>query len=93
MSDSESDADSEAPSAPSDQVLEKGLRDEVAGIFKSGNMEELTVKRVRLAVENKLGLTTGYLKSTDDWKVRSDEIIKQEVVSIDLKCHHDFFWE
>lgn len=86
MSDSESDAENEAPSAPSDQTLEKGLRDEVAGIFKSGNMSELTVKRVRLAVENKLGLTTGYFKSTGDWKERSDMIIKEEVVSIDLDC-------
>ncbi|KAJ5154480.1 uncharacterized protein N7500_009919 [Penicillium coprophilum] len=79
MSDSDSEAEGEVPSAPSDQVLEKGLRDQVAAIFKSGNMEELTVKRVRLAVEATLGLTAGYFKTTGDWKARSENIIKEEV--------------
>ncbi|KAJ5372509.1 hypothetical protein N7517_004515 [Penicillium concentricum] len=79
MSDSESDAEGEVPSAPSDQVLERSLRDQVAAIFKSGNMEELTVKRVRLAAEATLGLTEGYFKSTSDWKARSENIIKDEV--------------
>ncbi|KAJ5210685.1 hypothetical protein N7491_010493 [Penicillium cf. griseofulvum] len=77
MSDSESEA--EAPSAPSDKVLERSLRNQVAAIFKSGNMEELTVKRVRLAAEASLGLTEGYFKSTGDWKARSEVIIKNEV--------------
>ncbi|KAJ5425933.1 hypothetical protein N7465_001003 [Penicillium sp. CMV-2018d] len=79
MSDSESEAEGEVPSAPSDQALEKALRDQVAAIFKSGNMEELTVKRVRLAIEDTLGLTAGYFKSTGDWKARSENIIKDEV--------------
>jgi hypothetical protein len=93
MSDSESDAESEAPSAPSDKVLEKGLRDQVAAIFKSGNMEELTVKRVRLAAEATLGLTEGYFKSTGDWKARSEAIIKSEVVSLSfpLACSFSSF--
>lgn len=86
MSDSESDAETGAPGAPSDQTLEQNLRDQVAAIFKLGNMEELTVKRVRVAVENKLDLTSGYFKSTGDWKARSGEIIREEVVSIILHC-------
>jgi hypothetical protein len=93
MSDSDSDADSDAAIAPSDQTLEKGLRDEVASIFKSGNMEELTVKRVRLAVENKLGLTAGYFKTTGDWKARSEEIIKEEFVSISLHWALRSIWQ
>ncbi|CAI7577301.1 unnamed protein product [Penicillium glandicola] len=83
MSDSESEAEGEVPGTPSDQVLERGLRDQVASIFKSGNMEELTVKRVRLAAEDRLGLTAGYFKSTGDWKVRSERIIKDEVETQD----------
>ncbi|KAJ5816479.1 hypothetical protein N7447_008712 [Penicillium robsamsonii] len=79
MSDSESEAESQVLNAPSDQTLERSLRDQVAAIFKSGNMEELTVKRVRLAVEATLGLSAGYFKSTDDWKARSENIIKDEV--------------
>ncbi|CAG8300254.1 unnamed protein product [Penicillium salamii] len=78
MSDSESEAEAEAPSTHSDQYLEKALREQVASIFKSGNMAELTVKRVRHAVENKLGLTAEYFKTTGDWKKRSEEIIKEE---------------
>lgn len=90
MSDSESEAGGEVPDTPSDQVLEKSLRDQVAAIFKSGNMEELTVKRVRLAAEDTLGLTAGYFKSTGDWKARSEDIIKNEVVSLSLHLHHSF---
>jgi hypothetical protein len=84
MSESESEAEDQchAPSAPSDEALEQSLRDIVAAIFKSGNMDELTVKRVRLAAESSLGLTAGYFKSTDVWKMRSEEIIKDEVVSL-----------
>ncbi|KAJ5725900.1 uncharacterized protein N7483_007257, partial [Penicillium malachiteum] len=78
-SDSESEPELDTVSVPSDQTIEKGLRDEVAGIFKTGNMEELTVKRVRLAAEKKLGITEGYFKQTGNWKARSEEIIKSEV--------------
>ena len=83
---SDSDAEGEAPNAPSDKALEKSLRDQVAAIFKSGNLEELTVKRVRLAAEHKLGLTAGYFKTTGDWKARSEDIIKDEVVSFVSIC-------
>ncbi|KAJ5998741.1 Transcriptional regulator [Penicillium sp. IBT 35674x] len=79
LSDSESESEPDVSTTPSDKQLEKGLRDEVAGIFKSGNMEELTVKRVRLAAEKKLGLAEGYFKTTGDWKARSEQIIKAEV--------------
>lgn len=80
LSDSASESEADVPTIPSDEVLEKSLRDEVAAIFKSGNMEELTMKRVRLAAEKKLGLEEGFFKSTGNWKPRSDQIIKDEVV-------------
>ena len=72
------------PTVPSDNALEQGLRDEVAAIFKSGRMEELTVKRVRLATEKNLGLAEGFFKSKGDWKIRSDKVIKDEVVRMSL---------
>ena len=81
LSDSESEAESDSPVVPSEKVLEQGLRDEVAAVFKSGKMEELTVKRVRRAVESKLCLEEGFFKTKGDWKTRSEQIIKQEVVS------------
>jgi hypothetical protein len=82
LSDSESYSDEPLNPLPSDKALERGLRDKVAAIFYSGNMEELTVKRVRLAAEKKLGLQEGFFKTTGDWKARSDQIIKDEVVRL-----------
>jgi len=86
LSDSESEPDEPLVTVPSDKVLEQGLRDEVAAIFHKGNMEDLTVKRVRLAAEKKLGVKEGFFKSTGDWKVRSDQIIRDEVV----RFYHSF---
>lgn len=80
MSASESDQPLVA-SRPSDTALTQALRDVVAGIFKSGKVEELTVKRVRLAAEKKLGIDEGFFKDDGDWKKRSDQIIKEEAVS------------
>lgn len=83
MSDSESEARSSS-GFPDATAIEQRLRDTVANIFKSGNLDELTVKRVRLATEEKLGLEQGFFKSHNEWKLRSDEIIKNEVVCIFL---------
>ncbi|GMF71250.1 unnamed protein product [Aspergillus oryzae] len=81
VSDSESESDEPVgPSVPSDDVLEKALRDTVAKIYKSGNMEELTVKRVRMAAEKVLGVEEGFFKGSSIWKSKSDQIIKDEVV-------------
>jgi hypothetical protein len=70
----------DVPSQPSDKQLEKALRDAVAKIYKTGKMEELTVKRVRLAAEKVLQLEEGYFKANGEWKARSEQIIKDEVV-------------
>ncbi|EEQ88447.1 transcriptional regulator [Blastomyces dermatitidis ER-3] len=79
MSDSDSDSDSlSSVGIPSDDVLEKGLRDTVAAIFKKGNLEQLTVKRVRAATEKALTLDEGFYKNDEVWKAKSDRIIKQE---------------
>ncbi|EZF25446.1 hypothetical protein H112_02244 [Trichophyton rubrum D6] len=77
-----SDLESETrPSSglPSAEAIEQGLRATVAKIYKSGNLDELTVKRVRLATEKILGLEQGVLKAHAEWKQKSDEIIKDEV--------------
>ncbi|CAL5866243.1 uncharacterized protein PFLUO_LOCUS450 [Penicillium psychrofluorescens] len=76
---SSSESEGEQPSVPADDALEKALREAVAAIFKAGNLEELTVKRVRLTVEKKLGLEEGFFKNTGEWKARSDRVIKDEV--------------
>ncbi|KAJ5111260.1 hypothetical protein N7532_001795 [Penicillium argentinense] len=79
LSDSESESEADAPNAPSETKLEKTLRDEVAARWKAGKQEELTVKRVRLAVEQELKLEEGFFK-TGDWKEKSAEIIRNEVI-------------
>ncbi|EAW21657.1 putative transcriptional regulator [Aspergillus fischeri NRRL 181] len=82
VSDSDDDSNSSqlaAPSKPSDGALEKALRDAVAKIYQSGKMEELTVKRVRMAAERALGSEEGFFKGDSAWKAKSDQIIKDEV--------------
>lgn len=80
-SEPESEAES-APAVPADDVLERALRDAVAKVYKSGKMEELTVKRIRLAAEKSLKLEEGFYRSQGDWKTRSEQIIKNQVVSL-----------
>lgn len=68
-------------SRPSDKQIDKALRDVVADTFKSGKTDELTVKRMRLAAEKALGIEDGFFRGDSVWKVKSDQIIKEEVVS------------
>ncbi|KAE8153989.1 hypothetical protein BDV25DRAFT_136358 [Aspergillus avenaceus] len=79
LSDSEAESDPETPSVPSDDALEKALRDVVAEIYKTGNMEELTVRRVRNAAEKALQVEEGFFKGDSTWKSKSDQVIKDEV--------------
>jgi hypothetical protein len=85
LADSESGSEPYELNTPSGKELERALCDAVAKIYNSGKMEELTVKRVRTAAEKELRLEEGFYKSNGDWKSRSDQIIKDEVVCIRLK--------
>lgn len=83
LSSSEPESEAESGSGrPADDVLRKALRDAVTKVYKSGKMEELTVKRVRLAAEKALQLEEGFYKTQGDWKTRSEQIIKDQVVSL-----------
>ena len=62
-----------------DSDLENALRAKVQQIFRLGNLDELTVKRVRRAVETELGLEVDYFKD-EVWRGRSKSIIESEVV-------------
>lgn len=79
MSDSDSDI-SATVKQPSERVLTSALRDAVAKIFQTGKEEELTIKRVRLAAEKKLGIDQGFFRNNDKWKGKSEQIIRDEVV-------------
>ena len=62
-------------------TLERGLRTAVRNVYKQGNLEELTVRRIRRAAEVELGLEEGFFKSDEGWKERSKRVISEEVVS------------
>lgn len=73
---------------PSQAALEQALRNAVQRVYKLGNMEELTVKRIRAAAEQDLGLEEGFFKTDTTWKVKSKNIIESEVVRTN-KCPND----
>lgn len=65
---------------PSQAALEQALRNAVQRVYKLGNMEELTVKRIRAAAEQDLDLEEDFFKTDTTWKVKSKNIIESEVV-------------
>ena len=67
---------------PSDATLEKALRKTVERVVKSDNQAELTVKRIRVAVEDELELEPGFFKGDERWKAESEKIIRDEVVRL-----------
>lgn len=70
----------ETANLPPDATISSTLRDTVITIHKSGNTDDLTVKRVRARAEEKLGLPDNFLKESKDWKQRSHDIIHEAVV-------------
>ena len=73
-------SDLDAP--PPDAILQKALRSAVQLVYTSGNLEELTVKRIRKLAENELKLEEDFFKNHIEWKDRSKEIISSEVVRV-----------
>ena len=68
--------------SPPAAKLEKSLRDAVRTIYKNGNTDDLTVKRIRKAVETNLLLDEDFFKNDQEWKTASKDIIQSEVVRI-----------
>ncbi|MCJ1270051.1 hypothetical protein MMC22_009945 [Lobaria immixta] len=64
---------------PSQAALEQALRNAVERVYKLGNLEELTVKRIRAAAEQDLDLEEGFFKTDSTWKEKSKDIIQSEV--------------
>lgn len=65
---------------PSDATLEQALRHAVQDVYKRGDLEQLTVKRIRKAAEEDLDLQDDYFKQDTAWKEKSKAIIESEVV-------------
>ena len=66
---------------PSDRALTEAIREAVQNVFAAGDMENLTVKRVRMAVEEKLDLKEDFFKRDENWSKRSKALIEEESVS------------
>lgn len=67
---------------PSDGVLEQALRRAVQLAHKRGDLEAITVKRMRKAAEEDLDLQDGFFKQDQTWESKSKRIIIAEAVSI-----------
>ena len=75
-----SDFSSLSNASPSNSLLEDTLRYTVQQIYRSRNLEDLTVKRVRRTAETQLNLEDDYFKNNSVWKEKSKNIIRSEVV-------------
>lgn len=68
--------------APSEGLLEQALRNAVREVFWSGDMDKLTVKRIRKSVEADLDLQDNFFKNDPAWKEQSKNVIQSEVVRV-----------
>ncbi len=71
---------------PSMAVLEQALRNAVKEVYRSGDLDNLTVKRIRKSVEADLELQDGFFKNDPEWKEESKSIIQSEVVRLYPIC-------
>lgn len=67
----------------SDDEIAHEIKAQVAILFQLDS-DNVTVSSVRNAVEDKLGLAPGFLKS-ETWKDRSKTLIQQAFVSFDAR--------
>jgi hypothetical protein len=67
---------------PSEAAISQKLRDIVVALHKTGNSDDLTVKRVRTRAETELSLPPGFLKTNPDWKQKSQSAIVDAVVGL-----------
>lgn len=68
--------------APSQEVLEQALRNAVREVYRSGDLDDLTVKRIRKCVEADLKLQDDFFKNDPSWRDESKTIIQSEVVGV-----------
>jgi hypothetical protein len=74
-------SDSDESPLPGDARIENALRDAVISIFKSGDSDELTVRRVRITAAKELFIPAEFLKG-GTWNTKSKGIIHDQVVCL-----------
>ena len=70
----------------SEGVLEQALRNAVREVYRSGDLDDLTIKRIRKSVEVDLDLQDDFFKTNPAWKERSKNVIQSEVVCVQPIC-------
>ena len=85
-----SDSSLSAVDALTDATLEQALGNAVQKVYKTGNTDDLTVRRIRKAVEEDLDLQDDFFKNDPIWKTKSKTVIQSEVVCIEPSstCWH-----
>jgi hypothetical protein len=71
-------------SSPAPVAIESTIRDIISELYRTNKLEELTVKRVRIAAEQELSLDPGWFKTHEVWKDRSKKFIEEEAVCEDM---------
>lgn len=71
---------------PSEAVLEQALRNAVREVYRNGDLDNLTVKRIRKSVEASLDLQDDFFKNDPTWKEDSKTVIQSEVVRGQIIC-------
>jgi hypothetical protein len=71
-----SHVESSGAAVPSDASLEQTLRD----IVREAGEDEVTVKKVRTAAEERLDLDPGFFKNHANWNAKSKEVIEDAFV-------------
>jgi hypothetical protein len=67
-----------------DKTIESTLRDTIKFLFRAGDFDNVTVKRIRQRTEQSLNLPTGWFKNHEEWRDRSSSIIRGEVENQEL---------
>lgn len=67
---------------PSTAVLKQALRNAVREVYRSGDLDNLTIKRIRKSVEEELDLPGDFFKGDPVWKEESKNTIQSEVVRV-----------
>jgi hypothetical protein len=67
-------------SSPAPVAIESTIRDIISELYHTKKLDELTVKRVRIAAEQELSLDPGWFKTHEVWKDRSKKFIEEEAV-------------
>ena len=85
-----SDSSLSGGDALTDATLEQSLRNAVQKVYKMGNMDDLTVRRIRKIVEEDLDLQEGFFKNDPIWNTNSKSVIQSEVVRVkpSFTCRH-----